>query len=702
LLKRGDLFKTSEVSLNTPSDLQSLFARALQRQHRGEPDAAIALYQDILTAAPSNVTVLNNLAGVLYAQGRFQEALDRYEQAMAAMPENPDLILNRAFALRELRQMEEAIATCEWVVAHWPDRADAWTVLGGLLQQTLRFPEARDSYNHALALQPFNAEALNNLGVVYCELGAYQQALNNLDRAVEIAPGNWHAHNNRGIALRNLLRFDDALACYRRAQALNPEYAQAFYNEGDVCLNLQRYENAAAAYGRAASLAPDLPNVQGAQLYARMRLCDWTDFDDRSAAILAGVDRGAPVTSPFTLLLLPSSPIQQLKAAQICIERQFARAPMAGQVLHDNSRIRVAYVSATFRNHPSMQLAGDVFTLHDRRLFDIYAYSLGGHDGSDTRTRIEGSFDHFIDAQSMDDFSVAKLIQEHQIDIAVDLDGFIEGSRTGVLALRPAPAQISWLGYPGTMGASHMDYIIADAKVVPPGAEAGFGECILRLPFSYQPNSRRPVAGAASLRTEIGLPEGGFVFCCFNNPYKITPDVFAVWMHLLTAVPDSVLWLLGDNMTAQQNLARAAEQYGVARGRVIFTPRADQPAYLAHLMAADLFLDTFHYNAHTTASDALWAGLPLVTKAGQTFASRVAASLLHSVGLPELVTNSVEEYERLILKLVRERDVLAAMRRKLVESRSTAPLFDIAQFTRDLENAFMSIVPPERRQFLAG
>ena len=690
-----------EMDLNGSLDLQSLFARALELQ-RNEPDAAIALYLEILTLAPANVTVLNNVAGLFYARGRFDEALAYYERAMAGMPDNPDLILNRAFALRELHQMQEAIATCEWVVAHWPDRGDAWTVLGGLLQKSLRLPEALDSYNRALALQPFNAEALNNLGVVCCELGAYQQALDGLDRALRVAPDNWHVHNNRGIALRNLLRFDEALACYGRAQALNPNYAEAFYNQGDVCLNLLRYEDAATAYDRAASLAPDMPNVQGAQINARMRLCDWTDFDGRAAAVLAGVNRGEPVTSPFTLLLLPSSPAEQLRAAQICIERQFPRAPMALPVPYSNSRIRVAYVSAAFRDHPSMQLAGDVFGLHDRRLFEIYAYSLGPHDGSGTRTRIERMFDHFIDAQSIDDVSVAELIREHRIDIAVDLDGFIEGSRTGVLAARPAPIQVSWLGYPGTMGAPHIDYIVADAKVVPHAAEADFSERILRLPFSYQPNSKRPVVNSASSRTEMGLPDKGFVFCCFNNPHKITPDVFGVWMRLLAEVPDSVLWLLGDNPTAQQNLARTAERHGIARERVIFSPRADQPTYLSRLMAADLFLDTFYYNAHTTASDALWAGLPVVTKAGQTFASRVAASLLHAVGLPELVTNTSAEYERLILKLAREPDLLAALRRRLAEGRATAPLFDVVQFTRDLEDAFMSIIPPERRQFLPG
>jgi predicted O-linked N-acetylglucosamine transferase (SPINDLY family) len=692
--------------LNESLDLQTLFAQALELQQRGDLDGAISSYLQILTRAPSSVAALNNVAGIFYATGRFGEALAHYDRAMAAMPENPDLIVNRVFALRELGRLEEAIGTCEWIAAHWPEHIGAWTVLGGLFQQLRRFPEALECYNRAIALHGSNLEALNNSSVVYCALGDYRRALESLDMALAIAPNSWQAHNNLGNALRGLLRFEEALESYRKAQALNPEYAQAFYNQGEVCCNLLRYEDAVAAYDRAAALDPDMPDVQGAQLFARMQLCDWDGFERRCEALLAAVDRGVPAASPFTLLLLPSSPAQQRKAAQVYMDRHFhlnrhfAKAPAAAPALHHNSRIRIAYVAATFRDHPVMQLACDVFRLHDRRKFEIYGYSLGPGDGSALRTQLEKACDHFIDAQDMDDVCVAKLMGEHEIDIAVDLDGFTQGSRTGILAQRPAPIQVSWWGYPGTMAAAHIDYIIADETLVPKGTEAGFSERVLRLPFSYQPNSERPIVDPPVSRASVGLPENGMVFCCFNNPCKITPDVFAVWMRLLTAVPGSVLWLLGASATAQRNLVWTAGQHGVAGTRIIFAPRVDRRTYLSRMMAADLFLDTFHYNAHTTASDALWVGLPLVTKAGQTFASRVAASLLHAVGLAELITNSSQDYERLIIKLAREPEMLAGLRRRLMENGPASPLFDIAQFTRDLETALMGTISPERRRFL--
>ncbi|HEU0095947.1 MAG TPA: hypothetical protein VFQ52_05800, partial [Rhizomicrobium sp.] len=355
------------------------------------------------------------------------------------------------------------------------------------------------------------------------------------------------------------------------------------------------------------------------------------------------------------------------------------------------------YVSSSFRQHPIMQLAIGVFEHHDRTQFETFAWSLVPGDGSEMRTRLEHVFDHFIDAQEMDDRSVAEAMRAQEIDIAIDLDGFTEGCRMGVLALRPAPVQALWLGYAGTSGAPYLDYIIADNCVVPPGAELGYSERIVRLPHTFQPNSERPDIDQPLSRADAGLPDTGFIFCCFNNLCKITPDAFAIWMRLLAKVDGSVLWLRGDNDTAQANLRRAAERHGIPGERLIFAPRVAEELHYARMMAADLFIDTFSYNAHTTASDALWAGLPLVTRIGETFASRVAASLLQTVGLPELVTDSNEAYEALILDLVRDRDTLAALRRRLVKTRSSTPLFDIARFTRDLEQAFeaMAPIPPQ-------
>jgi protein O-GlcNAc transferase len=672
--------------------LKALFAQALRCQEQGDFDQAARLYAQLLAQAPSDVAALNNLGGILHAQGQFDQALALHDRAIAVSPDNPDVLMNRVRTLMEMERTADALVSCDIVVAYWPDHAVAWTARGRILQRLRRIPDAIDSYDRAVALQPSDYEALNNLGIIYCELNDYARALDMLDRALAIAPDSWYAHNNRGIALRGLGRFDEAIASYARAQALNPVYAEAFYNQGDLFVGLRRYEDALLAYDRAAALAPDMPYVRGSQFYARMQLCDWTDFDASCEAMFAAVERGEPAASPFLLLLLPSTPLQQLQAARTYSAQRCADITPGLSPAYRHDRIRLAYVSATFRQHPVMQLINGVFDHHDRTRFEVFAYSLGPGDGSALRARVEGAFEHFIDAHAMDDLAVAQLIRAQEIDIAIDLDGFTEGARMGVLAQRPAPVQATWLGYPGTLGAAHIDYLIADEQVVPRGAEAGYSERIVRLPFSFQPNSARPAVDTPATRADVGLPAEGFVFCCFNNLCKITPDVFAVWMRLLAAVPGSVLWLRGDNGTAQDNILRHAERHGIAGSRILFARHADERTYYARMAAADLFLDTFHYGAHTTASDALWAGLPVVTRAGQTFAGRVGTSLLPAVGLPELVTQSATDYERRILELVCAPDELAQLRRRLAQSRTASPLFDTARFTRDLEVVIMDMV----------
>jgi predicted O-linked N-acetylglucosamine transferase (SPINDLY family) len=609
--------------------------------------------------------------------------------------------IQAAFALREVGRTGEALTQCDAILARMSPYApmpasllvDVLNLRGSLLMMLRRLEDAAETYNRALQIYPGDIEALNNLGAAYSELGDHARALEVFKRALAVLPDSWQVHNNIGIALCALTHFEGAIESYGRAQALNPDYAEAFYNQGDAYIILRRYEDAATAYDRAVALKPDLPYALGAQFYARMQLCDWSDHDAQCAAILAAVDRGEPASAPFPLLLMPSSATQQHKAAQTNMDRRFPKIAREAHPQYRHTRLRIAYVSSSFRQHPIMQLAIGVFEHHDRTRFETFAWSLVPGDDSAMRKRLEHAFDHFIDAQDMDDHAIAEAMRAQEIDIAIDLDGFTEGSRMGVLAPRPAPVQALWLGYAGTSGAPHLDTIIADSCVIPPGAEGGYSERVARLAHAFQPNSERPMALPMS-RAAAGLPDTGFVFCCFNNLCKITPDVFAIWMRLLAQVDGSVLWLRGDNDTAQANLRLAAGRHGISGERLIFAPRVAEDLHYARMMAADLFIDTFTYNAHTTASDALWAGLPLVTRIGETFASRVAASLLHAVGLPEMVTDSSQAYEALILKLARDADALGALRRRLVENRSTAPLFDIARFTRDLEQAYEALIPP--------
>ena len=667
----------------TEAQLQALFHRALERQQRGDLDGAATDYAQILTQQPNSLPVLANLGGVFYQQGLFEEALGQYDRALALMPGHADLLLYRGFSLREMERPQDALATFDEAIARNPRQSEAWTARGSTLQKLRRFEDALKDYRQALVLEPRDLEALNNSGVIHCELGDPLAALAALDAALRLAPGSWQAHNNRGNALRDLGRLEAALESYAASLACKADYADAHYNRGDVLMSLRRYAEAAEAYAKARAAQPNLPYVQGALLTARIQLCDWDGYAQACAALLDQVDRGLPATTPFSLLAFESSPQQQRRAAELYTARRHD-AVAEPQKPHDHRRIRIAYVSATFRHHPVMLLAIELFERHDRARFETFAFSLAPGDGSALRTRLQSAFDHFIDAEALDDRGAAEAIRSRVIDIAIDLDGFTLNARPAVLAFRPAPVQIGWLGYPGTLGAPFIDHILADAHVIPPGAEPGYREGVLRMPFSYQPNSARPLLPPAT-RAQAGLPQDGFVFCCFNNPGKITPGIFAVWMRLLAATSASLLWLRADDAAVQANLRAAAQAAGVDAARLIFAPSVPEADHFARLAAADLFLDTFPYNAHTTASDALWAGVPVVTRCGDTFVSRVAASLLHAVDLPELITTTAQAYEALALELAHAPARLAALRRKLQETRATAPLFDMPRFTRDFE-----------------
>ena len=425
-----------------------------------------------------------------------------------------------------------------------------------------------------------------------------------------------------------------------------------------------------------------------------MMACDWDGLDENLAAHAAAIRAGNRVTTPFPLLGLSDDPALQKQAAQIYTTAKCPRSSVLGpfRARKPGEKIRLGYYSADFHNHATAWLIAELFESHDRSRFELTAFSFGPEQQDEMRRRISSAFDHFLDARALSDRDIARLSRERGIDIAVDLKGHTQDSRPGIFAEGCAPLQIQYLGYPGTMGGDYMDYVVADKIVIPPGSEAGYVEKILRLPHSYQANdSRRKISDRMFTRAEMGLPDSGFVFCCFNNNYKILPEIFASWMRILKAVDGSVLWLLEDNALAAENLRKLAEAHGVDPGRLIFAGRLPLEEHLARHRLADLFLDTWPYNAHTTASDALWAGLPLLTRAGSSFASRVAASLLHAVGLPGLITSSVEDYESLATTLAKDPARLVALRKTLMDNRATASLFDGKLIARHLEAAYEAI-----------
>jgi protein O-GlcNAc transferase len=520
--------------------------------------------------------------------------------------------------------------------------------------------------------------------------GKFAEALALLDSELKSAPGRAELWGNRGTVLVAAKRLEEACESFGRALVLRPDLTGARNNRGNALLLLGRYEEAARDFERVAEDNPDAPYALSYLAQCRLHCCDWRDLDSLRAKLLRDLKAGKPAVTPIIATSLLDSPADQRAAAQILAAREFpALPPLWRGERYGHEKIRLAYVSADFHSHATATLMAGVFEHHDKARFETIAVSFGPDDHSPMRARLEKAFTRFVDVAGKSDGEIAALLKELEIDIAVDLKGYTSQARPSIFARRVAPVQASYLGYPGTMGGKFIDYLLADATVIPEGDEGFYSEKIARLPVCYQANDNtRPIAGVSASRAESGLPEDAVVFCCFNNSYKILPDIFAIWMALLAQVEGSVLWLMDENPATTRNLRREAERRGIAPSRLVFAPRLPPERHLARHACADLFLDTLPYNAHTTASDALWAGLPVLTALGAAFPGRVAASLLKAAGLSELIADSLGAYEALALKLARTPEMLARLKKRLTENRRACPLFDTARFTRDLERVF--------------
>jgi protein O-GlcNAc transferase len=535
---------------------------------------------------------------------------------------------------------------------------------------------------------PDYANAHNTLGVALVNQGRHEEALPSFLAALRIDGGHVEASNNAANALSTLGRAEEAIPYLRRALEIDPQLADAHQNLGLVLHSLQRHEEAAASFARAVELAPRMPYALSNLVRSTIAACRWQDAAPRIAALRAQVREGEVPATPFVVVTVSPSSEEQQRCAALYVTDAVGTARSTVRTT-PGKKIRVAYVSADFHEHATAVLTARMFELHDRAQFEVIGISCGPDDASPMRKRLEQAFDRFADVEKRSDAEVLRLMREQPVDIAVDLKGHTKGARLAVFAQRAAPLQVSYLGYPGTLGAPFFDYVIADRVVIPQEDERFYTEAVAALPGSYQVNdATRPIAERTPTRAALRLPENGFVFCCFNNNYKITAEVFDAWMRLLGALPGSVLWLLEDNSDARRNLEQAAAARGIAPARLVFAERMSHWDHLARHRLADLFLDTLPYNAHTTASDALWTGLPLVTCLGTTFAGRVGASLLRAVGMPELVTRTLPEYEALALRLATNRSELKAVREKLARNRLTQPLFDTARFTRNIEAAY--------------
>jgi predicted O-linked N-acetylglucosamine transferase (SPINDLY family) len=691
------------VLAEQPNHFEALHLLGILDLEEREPERALAWLDRSIVLRPDRPQARSDRGNALFHLGRLQEALASYDTAIALAPASVDAHYNRGSVLSAMGRREEAVASYDRLITLRPDHVEAHSNRGVVLFDLGRFDEAVASYDKAIALRPAEAVLHANRANALHQLRRLEEAVAGYDKALALR-SNAGDLCSRGIALYELGRLEEAIASYDRALALAPGNADVWSRRGFALHDLGRLEAAAESYLRALGLDPRIDYLFGGYLHTKMQACDWSTHQRDVADLADRIADGQPATSPFIALAILDDPALHRRASETHAVARYRIAegarllPLTGRDTRD--RIRIGYYSADFHDHATAYLIAELIEKHDRGRFECTAFSFGPNRQDTMRQRLAASFERFVDVGARSDREIVALSRALGIDIAIDLKGYTRNSRPTIFAGRCASVQASYLGYPGTMGTRHIDYVIADRMVIPEASRQHYSEKVVWLPGCYQANdSRKPISERTPSRRELGLGEG-FVFCCFNNSYKIQPATFDSWMRILGRVEGSQLWLIEDNSSAVRSLRREAESRGIDGHRLVFSGRIALADHLARHRCADLFLDTLPYNAHTTASDALWAGLPVLTLMGRSFAGRVAASLLHTVGLPELVTDTAADYEERAVELATVPGALAALKRKLGGNRHSSALFDSTVFARHLEAAY-SIMHERHRLGLA-
>ena len=674
-------------SADTIFELGIAFAKADRFLEAAAVFCCLQHYKDDDVKIPYNLGLIYSL------QGMHQLALKAYDLALKIKPDDVEVLINKGSTCNDIKNYILALEILEKAIQIRPNIPEAWSNKGIALNNLNLYQESINAYNEAIKLAPSFHEVWSNKSVPLNKLKRFLEASEACDKAISLKPDYAEAWSNKAITLNELKLYEEAIAHYDKAISLKPDYAEAWSNKAITLNELKLYEEAIAHYDKAISLKPDIDWAQGDLLHTKMKVGSWSGLAESLDDISKKVEANERVANPFLLLALNDDISLHKKSSEIYIQSKHPFNPILGPILKrsEHQKMRIGYFSADFKNHPVAFLIAELFELHDKRRFETYAFSLVGAS-DEMRARLHKAFDYFIDAEEMSDVAIARLARDMEIDIAIDLSGFTQDSRTGIFSYRAAPIQVNYLGFPGTMGADYMDYIIADKILIPTDLQQDYSEKVVYLPGSYQANDRRRVISNQKFtRQELGLPNEGFVFCCFNNNHKILPETFDSWMRILKAVEGSVLWLYQDNPWVVDSLKTKALHHGVNENSLVFAEYMSLAEHLARHRQADLFLDTLPYNAHTTASDALWAGLPVLTLMGRSFASRVAASLLNAIGLPELITNTQEEYEALAIQLAKNPKKFADIKLRLDSNRLTAPLFDTPLFTKNLESAYIKM-----------
>ena len=657
----------------------------------GVLDKAINSFQKALLLKPDSADAYSNMGFALKEQGKLDEAVKACKKALLLKPDYANAYYNMGNALQDQGKLDEAIDAYNKAISLKPDYAKAYYNMGNALKGQNKLDAAVEVYKKYILLKPDYANAYYNLGVVLQDQGKLERAIDAYNKAISLKPDYAAAYDNMGTTLKDQGKLDEAIEAYKKSLSLEPDYPQTYNNIANALIDQGKLDEAVNTFNAALLLKPDYEAARTQKLHQQAHICDWDSIDeDRKLIPKLGTYKKS--VSPFSLISLEDSARRHCLRSENYAREMFPQKPMPlpEKPLKMPERIRIGYFSSDFKKHPVSYLIAKVIKLHNRDKFEIFAYSLIGKKEDELRKQLIKSFDVFKDVSEISDKEIALLSRQDKIDIAIDLNGYTQNARSGIFAYRAAPVQINYLGFAGTMGTDFIDYIIADQYLIPTNNRKYFREKQIYLPNTFMPtDNSREFSKHFISRSEMGLPEAAFVFCCFNNNYKITDLEFDIWMRVLSKVKESVLWLRRSNQISDKNIIKAAKKRNIDASRLVFADKVPMDKHLSRYKLADLFLDTFAFNAHTTTTEALWAGLPVVTKEGQGFAARVAGSLLNAIGLPELITQNEGDYEDLIIELATNPHKLGVVIKKIDENRLSKPLFDTVLYTKHLENGYL-------------
>jgi len=674
--------------------MKSSYSEATKHFQNGKINEAKEICIDILKTEPNNFNALYLLGVIAFQTKNYSKSVEIITKAIEINSKNSEFYNFKGIVLVHLNKFEEAIQNWAKAIEIDPNSLDAFNNRGNALIKLKKNELALKDFDQAIKIKPNFAQAYNNRGVVLKDLNRFDLALESVNKAIEINTKYADAYNLKGVILRELNQIEDSIKNYEKALELNPNFANAHVNVGNILLNENKQlDLALESFTKALKISTNLNFLFGKYIHTKAWLSNWNSIDEEISSLENKIDNEIKTSTPFPILSLIDFPDLQKKNAENFVENQYSLSNNLGPILKktSNKKIRIGYYSADFNNHPTSFLMIRLLELHDRSNFEIFCFSLANRD-DEMRERVLKACDKFLDVSLKSDVEIAKISREFSIDIAIDVMGFTKGNKFQIFAEKCAPIQVSYLAFPGTTGSNFIDYVIADKIVISQELKKHYSEKIIFLPDTYQVNdSTKKISDKVFTREEIGLPKDSFVFCCFNKNYKILPRVFDIWMNLLKKVKGSVLWLLVENSKAKENLKKEATKRNIDENRIIFAKFMPLADHLARHRCADLFIDTFPYTAHTTCSDALWTGLPVVTRIGKSFASRVSASLLHAIDLPELITHSEEEFENLALDFANNKNKLDQVKIKLEKNKISKSLFNTKLYTKNIESSYKII-----------